>query len=384
MSELKKKFDELRRTAELKVKEIDEQFGISDKLEDGAKFAQDTFKETAKVASGVASKGAETIIEGAEKLKNEAEKFVKADDFGEQAKETAKKAGETVGGAARKAKDFGEEAAKMAQETVKEAGKKAHDFGEKVAEATGTEEVFEKANDVFNETSEKAGEIFRSASEKVGEVYTNVKETFESATKTASDTFYFGKSWATIFDSALKNLNNTTAWISENPAQAVGTGVSMFVGAGLGIGMATFSSNWLFNSALPVYSLKKASESFETYLKHREELLTEGELDTAETERVKFERDIAKYIGAPLLGAFSCAAGATMFANILSPKTITGAPISWLLGGNPLLEGIWLFGNGVICFQIGYEFFMIALEDQTEVQRIVREIKGFLPVNREV
>ena len=165
--------------------------------------------------------------------------------------------------------------------------------------------------------------------------------------------------------------------------QAVGTGVSMAVGAGLGAGMATFSTNWLFNSALPVYGLKKAGERFDEYLKFREELLRDGELDAAEAGRVQFERDLAKYVGAPLLGAFSCAAGATMLANIFSPKTITGAPISWLLGGNPLLEGVWLFGNGVICFQMGYEFFMIALDDQTEIHRIMREIKGLLPTAHE-
>jgi hypothetical protein len=44
-----------------------------------------------------------------------------------------------------------------------------------------------------------------------------------------------------------------------------------------------------------------------------------------------------------------------------------------------LLSGIWLFANGVICFQQGYKFFMIALRDQEDAQRIVRELKGLLP-----
>ncbi len=364
MSELTKKLEDLRKTAESKVKEIDEQFGISEKFEEGAKMAQDKFKETAKIAQEMAQKSAETLKDGAEKLKAEAGKFTVSNDLGGK----AKRAGETA-----------TEAAKMAQETVKEAGKNAHKFGEKVAEATGTEEVYGKATDVFSETSERAGELLRSASARVGEVFGDVRERFESAARTATNTYSFGKSWATIFDSAYKNVNNAAVWLQENPVQAAGTGVSMLVGAGLGVGMATFSSNWLFNSALPVYSLKKASDQFVEYLKFREDLLNEGELDAAEAERLKFERDIAKYVGAPLLGAFSCAAGATMMANVLNPKTITGAPISWILFGNPLLEGIWLFANGVICFQIGYEFFMIALEDQTEVQRIVREIKGLLP-----
>ena len=53
--------------------------------------------------------------------------------------------------------------------------------------------------------------------------------------------------------------------------------------------------------------------------------------------------------------------------------------MSWLIGGNPFLGGVWLFANGVICFHEGYKFFMIALADQDEVKRVVREIKGLLP-----
>ena len=68
-----------------------------------------------------------------------------------------------------------------------------------------------------------------------------------------------------------------------------------------------------------------------------------------------------------------------MIAQIAQPGRITGAPISWLLGGNPFLDGVWLFANGVICFHQGYKFFMIALADQEEVNRVVREIKGLLP-----
>jgi hypothetical protein len=49
------------------------------------------------------------------------------------------------------------------------------------------------------------------------------------------------------------------------------------------------------------------------------------------------------------------------------------------LGGNPFLDGVWLFANGVICFHQGYKFFMIALADQAEVAKVVREIKGLLP-----
>ena len=125
--------------------------------------------------------------------------------------------------------------------------------------------------------------------------------------------------------------------------------------------------------------MQKASEQFQNYLKSQDELVEKGELTQAETEKIQFERDIARRIGAPLLGAFSFASGAVMMTNILNPKTITGAPIDWILGGNPLLEGVWFFGNGVVCFKTSYDFFMFALEDQEDVQNIVKEIKGLLP-----
>jgi hypothetical protein len=137
--------------------------------------------------------------------------------------------------------------------------------------------------------------------------------------------------------------------------------------------------HWLTHSALPVYGLRKASQKFDSYLRKQEELISRGELTEAERERAEFERKVAKYVGAPLLGAFSCAAGAAMFAQIFQPGAITGAPISWLLGGNPFLDGVWLFANGVICFHQGYKFFMIALANQEDVARVVREIKGLLP-----
>jgi hypothetical protein len=137
--------------------------------------------------------------------------------------------------------------------------------------------------------------------------------------------------------------------------------------------------HWLTHSALPVWALRKASTKFDDYLRGREELLAEGRLTEAERQRVEFEREIVRYVGAPLLGTFSCAAGVMLWAQIFQPGTIVGAPVDWLIGGNPLLSGMWLFANGVICFQQGYKFFMIALKDQQDVHRIVREIKGLLP-----
>ena len=109
-------------------------------------------------------------------------------------------------------------------------------------------------------------------------------------------------------------------------------------------------------------------------------MLREGKLDAAARERVEFERNVAKYVGAPLLGAFSVAAGAGMVVDAVSGGAVTGFPINLVLGNNPLLSGIWLFGNGLICFHSGYKFFMMALADQEDVERVIRDIKGLLPV----
>ncbi len=175
-------------------------------------------------------------------------------------------------------------------------------------------------------------------------------------------------------------------WARANPGRAVMVSLSLVAGVRLGAAFPGLDAtllgahpHWLTHSALPVYALRRAGAKFDSYLRAREELLERGELSEAERERVKFERQIVRYVGAPLLGAFSFAAGTMMIAQIAQPGRITGAPISWLLGGNPVLDGVWLFANGVICFQQGYKFFMIALKDQAEVKRMVRELKGLLP-----
>jgi hypothetical protein len=181
----------------------------------------------------------------------------------------------------------------------------------------------------------------------------------------------------------MRTLSRTSTYVVENPLQAAATGASMAVGAGLGVVFTGFSSHWLFNSALPAWSVKKLGEQFNEFLNRKEELIEKGRLSEAETERIRFERDIARRIGAPLLGAFSFASGAVMMTNVLNPKTITGAPIDWLIGGNPLLEGVWFFGNGMVCFKTSYDFFMIALDDHEDVQQMVKEVKGMLPQTNE-
>jgi hypothetical protein len=315
MADYREKFEEWQQTARRKARELDEKYSISDKVGEGA-----------RVAGEAARRGAESVADGAERLRAEAERLTDDEEVGETARRAAS---ETV-------------------KNVKRAGKTVRD----VAGDTGRR-VFDDAKTYYD----RASQIY--------------------------DT---GARFTRASTAATSGLLKARDWIKENPGKAAVVSVSLVLGIRAGAAFPGLDAvllgahpHWLTHSALPVWGIHKASEKFDNYLKKQEELIARGELDEAAQQRAQFERKIAKYVGAPLLGAFSCAAGAAMWAQIFQPGAITGAPISWLLGGNPFLDGIWLFANGVICFHQGYKFFMIALANQDEVARVVREIKGLLP-----
>jgi hypothetical protein len=318
MVDYKEKLDELHQAARRKARDLDEKFAIKDLVGEGA-----------RVASKAAKRGADTVINGAGRLRAEAERLTDDD----QIRETAQRVSRDAAEGARKA-------------------------GDVLRNVTG------------------------SAGKKAGEVFDDAKTYYDRASQVVGAGARATRASTAVTVGALKGRD----WIKENPGKAAVVGFSLVLGVRLGAAFPGIDAvllgshpHWLTHSALPVYGLQKASEKFNGYLRKQEELIKKGELTAAEQERVEFEKKIAKYVGAPLLGAFSCAAGAAMFAQIVQPGAITGAPISWLLGGNPFLDGVWLFANGVICFHQGYKFFMIALADQEEVNRVVREIKGLLP-----
>ena len=344
MSDYKGRFEKWQKDAKEKFEKIDEQLGIKDKIEEGARVV------------------VEKAQKGAEKIKTEAEKS----DVAKQAVKAAEATMKSAEGAAKKAW--------TASEPLRDA---AEDAGEKATDAA--REAGKTAAEVITAAGQTAGEVINTAGKKAGEVIDVAFNSAAKGAKTVGKAFSFGASWTRTIDSALSAVTKTTGWIQENPLQAAATGASMAVGAGLGVVLTGVSSHWLFNSALPAWSVKKATEQFTAYLKNQDELIEKGELSRADAERAKFERDIAKRIGAPLLGAYSFATGAVLLTNVFNPKEVTGAPISWLLGGNPMLEGVWFFANGVVCIQTSFDLFMIALEDQEEVQRMVKEIKGLLP-----
>lgn len=318
MADYKEKLDDWQRAARRKAREIDEKLDLKGIVEDGA-----------RAAGEVARRGAETVANGAERLRSEAERL----DQDQQIRDTARRAG---GAASRHAKEA----------------------GEVLRSATG-------------EAGKKAGEVFKGA-----------KKQYQRASKVYDTGARMTRASSAATTAAFKAKD----WVKQNPGKAAAVSFSLILGVRMGASFPGIDAvllgshpHWLTHSALPVWGLKKASEKFDAYLRKQEELIAAGKLTEAERERVQFQRQMAKYVGAPLLGAFSCAAGAAMFAQIAQPGRIAGSPISWLLGGNPFLDGVWLFANGVICFHQGYKFFMIALADQKEVAQVVREIKGLLP-----
>lgn len=300
--------------------------------------------------------------------------------------------------ARRKAKDLDEKFAikDLVEEGARRAGAAARRGAETVAsgaerlraeaERLGEDDQMRDATGRASEEVRKAGEVIRNAAgtagKKAGEVFEDAKTYYEHASKVYDTSARLTRASTAATAGVLK----AKEWVKENPGKAAVVSFSLVLGIRMGASFPGLDAvllgshpHWLTHSALPVWGLKKASDKFDGYLRKQEELIAAGQLSEAERERVEFQRKIAKYVGAPLLGAFSCAAGAAMFAQIIQPGAITGAPISWLLGGNPFLDGVWLFANGVICFHQGYQFFMIALADQDEVKRVVREIKGLLP-----
>ena len=322
MSDYKEKIDEWQKTVRRKARELDEKFALSDLVDQGS-----------RAAGEAAKRSVDTLASGAEKLRSEAGRLSQEGDLGDTARRAAD---EAMRGA--------EKAGKIIQDAAGDVGKQA---------SKTASEVFDDAKTYYD----RASHFYE----------TSAKVTRASTAATAG-------------------IMKAREWIKENPGKAALVSFSLVVGVRVGTALPGLDAvllgahpHWLTHSALPIFGARKLSEKFNDYIRKQEELIANGELDEAEKKRVEFARNMTKYVGAPLLGAVSCAAGAVMFAQILQPGSVVGAPVSWLVGGNPFLGTVWLFANGVICFHEGYKFFMIALADQDEVQRVVREIKGLLP-----
>ena len=312
-----KKFNEIRDAAKRKAQELDEQFNIRDRVNLGVNVATDAARKAGEVIGDAAAAAREKVsaIDDQYQVR-------------ENVKNSASQAGETI-------REGASEFSKSAEETARE--------------------VFGQASTFY---------------------------------KRAEQAYSAGTSGARITEAAFTGYGKAREWVKENPGKTAAVTLSLIAGVragsalpGLGATVlgAGAAGHWFFHSALPVVGIRKLTERYTEYLKEQEARIASGEVDEAERAKVEFQRNLTRYVGAPLLGAFSVAAGGAMIASAFSGATVTGLPLSLLIGGNPLLNGIWFFANGVICISEGYKFFMIALADQDEVARVVREIKGLLP-----
>ena len=310
-------FDQFREAARRKAQELDEKYDLKSKLEEGIGTASETVRKAGEAAR---------------------DQFTKIDEqyrVTENLKEKAAKAGEAVREGAQSAQTGAEEFSRAAEDAAREV------FGT-------AQQYYQRAEQVYNFSSQSARAV----------------------------------------GAAVSGYEKARDWIKEHPGKATVVTLSLIAGVRAGSALPTLgmtilgaggAGHWFFHSALPVVGMRKLTEKYQEYLHAQEILLAEGKLDEAERERLAFQQKMTKYVGAPLLGAFSVAAGASMIGAALSGATVAGFPVSLVLGAHPLLNGIWFFANGVICISEGYKFFMIALAEEEEVVRLVREVKGLLP-----
>ncbi len=299
------------------------------------------------------------------------------------------------------------------------AQRKAQELDEKLGLKTKLEQGVNLASDLARKAGETVNEVATATKDKATRVDSdlrvteNVREAARTAATGASDlgkaaeqtakdvfgtaqgfykkaesAYQTGASGARLTEATVSGYAKARQWIKENPGKTACVTFSLVAGiragsalSGLGATVlgSSLMGNWFFHSALPIVGMRMLTEKYTAYLKEQEQRLASGELEEADRAGLEFQKNMTKYVGAPLLGAFSMAAGATMIGSAFSGATVTGLPLNLILGGNPLLNGVWFFANGVVCIVEGYKFFMIALAEEEEVQRVVREIKGLLP-----
>ncbi|MBI3649582.1 MAG: hypothetical protein HY231_00865 [Acidobacteria bacterium] len=355
LDDLRRRAADAARQATEAAKEFDKKFEITDRLNQGARIATDALRKGADAATSTLDKTREEVS----RLDRE------------------HKISETMRGAAKQTAD-----------AVGEAAQSVVNVADEVATQTGAKEtaseVKEKVGEVFDDAKKKADEFVGDAKAKTGDLFGSARKFYDNAAGAAQS----GVAAARLPASVLSAVASAKKWVQENPGKTAVVSLAFIAGTRAGSAFASLdvallgaggAGNWLFHSAIVPYGLRKLSEKYAAYLQKQEALLQDGKLTEAETERVKFERNLAKYVGAPLLGAFSVAAGAGLVYEAFTGGIVGGLPINLVLGGNPLLSSLWLFGNGLICFHNGYKFFMMALGEQEEVAKVVRDIKGLLP-----
>src|SRR5262245_22943446 len=243
------KLDELRRRAEEKARELDEQFKITSTIDKGGRAATDALR-----------KGAEKTTEALDAARAEAARLNREHKVTETISESARRVGEAA---------------------------------DDVLEKSG---VKKKAGEVVSEAAEKAGSVASDAKDKAADLFGDARRYFETATGAAKTS----ASAVRLPTSLLSAASSARRWATRNPCKAAVVSLAFIAGTRAG---AAFSSldmtllgaggagHWLFHSALAPYGLRKLSEKYEAFLRKQEELIQAGKLTEAEQSRIKFQRD---------------------------------------------------------------------------------------------
>lgn len=397
MSDYQDKINDWRDAARRKARELDERYEIRHRVEQNARAATDAARKSAEAIAVEAKR----MREEAERLAAEASnKFEEATEKlasgssqsarGETSSDAAKSDGDNARAARGKTKSTNTDDAPL-NEAARRAAADAMRVAEDAKRAAGearqaATNAARKAGETAREASNAFASAARASGERAGKIFDDVRQDARRKYKRASRVYETGAGATRAAAAFTASGYKAQKWARENPGKAFLLSLSVVAGIRTGTAFPNADRflfgahpHWFTHSALPVYATRKLSEKFDDYLLARELLIASGNLTEAERERARFQREAVRLVGAPLLGAFSCAMGAALWAQIFKPDRIVGAPVRWLLGGNPVLDGIWLFANGVVCFQQGYKFFTIALRDNKEAEKIVKELRGLLP-----
>lgn len=165
-------------------------------------------------------------------------------------------------------------------------------------------------------------------------------------------------------------IKGKASYFWKNPGKLLMAGVSIKV-ASLGFLAGYFTPdldiailgigghrNWAFHSAIPVWLIKKVS------------CLLNKVDSNDNSKRSKAVAVLQKYVGAPLVAGYSFGVGTHLIIDSLNVKDVVGFPTEYLLSGGNVLDRVWLFGNGLICFSIGKEMLLFALGKEEDIEKI--------------
>jgi len=135
----------------------------------------------------------------------------------------------------------------------------------------------------------------------------------------------------------------------------------------LGVGA---KANWFFHSSVPPLLLSRLNDLINAVEAVPDDVIDGNEAAIYDRKRRQVRKEMARVVGAPLLAGFSFGVGAHLLIDSFTPKKIVGFPIEWLLRGGQLLDSVWLFSNGVMCFKVGTEAIMVARTGEADLKRL--------------